>query len=184
MSQDESTSPESPDPEARRARRRRRRWLMFTGLPLLAIGGAFAARALADHRGWGHHRGDRGASTEQALRERMGHGADRMARHLDLSASQRRQIDAILDTHSAKLFAMKQQRKQLHNQLFDAIKSGDQARIEAARKAGIDHFDAATKVWTEMGVLAYDVLDADQRAEVMEHFERFAPHGHPGHPGH
>jgi len=168
------------DAGARRSRRRRRRWLMFTGLPLLAIGGVFAAKAFADHgHGLGHHgHGFRGAKTVEDLRERMGDRAERLLGHLDATDAQRREVDAILDTTAPQLFAMKDERRKLHREMFDAVRSGDAVKIEAARKAGVTHLDEASKVWVEMAQLGYDVLDDDQKAEVMEHIERFGPRDH------
>lgn len=184
MTTDDNTPGPSTDSDSKQhhSRRRRRRWLMFTGIPLLALGGAFAAKALADHHGHGFGRGHglHSAKTVDELRQRMTRRAERMLGYLDATDAQRREIDAIIDTNAPQLFALKAEGKKLHKHMFDAVRSGDAAAIETARKAGITHFDAASKVWVEAATLAYDVLDAEQKAEVMEHFERFGPrmHGH------
>lgn len=184
-----TTGPRDDDdsnPEGFRSRRqRRRRWMMFTGLPLLALGSVFAARAFADGHGRWHHGGGHGrwhhdsASTVDEFQQRLGRRADRVLDYLDATEAQQQEIDAIIETSVPQLFALKTEGRDLRGQLFAAVKAGDRDQIERLRKAGVNHLDRASKVYIDTAQLAMDVLDEQQKSELMDKLDRFAKYfGH------
>lgn len=173
-----TTSPEA-DPARPRHRRRgfRRRWLLLSGIPIAAAG-LFAARAFAHGGhgfGCGHGGGPRSAD---ALAERMVDHLDFMLDRVDADDAQRAEVAKIAARQAPALFEQRTRARALRGEMVSALRQGEQDRLEALRKRGVTLFDEATATGLSTAQQVGDVLDDDQRAQVLAKLERFLGRHH------
>ena len=167
----------------RKASRRRRgrfgkRWWIFASLPLAALG-AWGCHSHAHGHdsatpGWYGHswHGHAKVTNEAEMQKRMSRRAKRVLSHLDATDEQRAEIDALIVDRAPALFAMRVEGRELKAEFAQALIDGNSEEIERLRVAGVAHLDKASELWIRTAQTALAALDEEQRAEVMEHFER------------
>lgn len=174
MTEDTKSPPDDTPPTAappRPPRRRlRRRWLLLSGIPIAAVD-LFAARAFAHG---GHHcRHGHGATTEEAMREHMVGRLDYLLDRVDADDAQRAEVERIVARRTPALFETRKQGRALRGELVTALRSGDRDRLQTLRARGVSLFDEATALGLDTAQEIGDVLRPEQRAQVLEHFDRF-----------
>jgi Spy/CpxP family protein refolding chaperone len=167
------TPPETTTSEPKRAPQRRRRWLLASGLGLVAaLTGLFATRALAHGHGFGRGFGGRAESAEE-LREHLGRKAEFVLSRVDATEQQQQRIGQILDQAAPKLFTTMTKGKELRKAFMQAMTSGDHAKAESSRKQVLAWADESSKLWLSTFEQAMGVLDSAQRQKIQEHMQRF-----------
>lgn len=99
-----------------------------------------------------------------------GRGFDRMAKHLDLSASQKEQIQKIHTTARADMERLREEGRSLHergSQLWSAAQLDD-AAIEQWRQQLSAHHDKMSQHMTQVMLASAKVLSPEQRAKAVE----------------
>ncbi|MDD9939697.1 MAG: hypothetical protein OXU20_01425 [Myxococcales bacterium] len=160
-------------------RGRSRRWWLWTGLPLLAVVGAFAGRAWA-HGSFGC-RGRHHSRSPDEFSEHLSRVVERVLSRLDVSDAQLMSARAIVARNASALYGVHQEGRDLRRQLIEAVKRDDRNQIEVLRKRAIETVDQGSSLWIANVQELSDVLTADQRAKLVERLERFG--GRWGHGG-
>ncbi len=162
---------ESPTP-------RRRRFFLFGALAALA-GALFIGSAVASD-GWGAGFCDGSEMTAETARERADRVADRALSRVDATDEQRAEVGAILDEAVPKLFAAKVEHRQNHDAWKAALgaETIDRAALEALRVEAIESADEVSSLGLDVVADLAEVLDADQRGELIELAESFKGRRH------
>jgi len=166
-------------------RRRGRRWVLWTGLPLLAVAGVFASRAWA-HGGFGGFgcRGHERSRTPEQFEDRLTSMVERVFSHLDASDDQLKAAREIVARNAQGLYAVHAEGRGLRKELMAAAQQNDRDQIEVLRKRGIATMDRGSSLWIANIQELSDVLTPEQRSELFEHLEHFGGrHGPFGHHG-
>ena len=164
-------------------RRRARGWIM--GLALLglgAAGGALATFAVdaGAHGGWGHGFGHhwRGHATDAAhVTERLQHASAWALGKVDATEEQQERIDAILAGAVNDIFPMRAEHQAHRRDLIAELARPqiDREGLERVRAAELILAEKATARLLDATVAIAEVLDPEQRQQLVE---RFAEHRH------
>ena len=166
-----------------RRNRRVRGWIAALALIAFgAAGGAVATIAVdaGAHGGWRHgvwlHGRGHVASPEQAI-ERMQHVAAWALGSVDATDEQRERIDGILASAVRDLFPLRDEHLAHHRDLIAELARPqvDPAGLERVRTQEIALVEKATTRLLDATVAVAEVLDPEQRQQLVE---KFASHRH------
>ncbi len=156
----------------------RRRLFLFGALAALA-GALFIGSAVASD-GWGPGFCDGSEMTVDTARERAGAIADRALSRVDATDAQRSEVSTILDEAVPKLFDARAEHRANHDAWKDALgaETIDRDALEALRADAIESADEVSTLGLDVVADLAEVLDADQRAELIELAESFKGRRH------
>ena len=163
------------------AKRRARRWVVAAALVALgAAGGAVTTVAVSAgaHGGWHHgfrmHEHGYSAGPERAMRRVQRVSAWALG-SVDATDDQRERIDAILAATVNDLMPLRDEHLAHHGDLIAELARPqvDPAGLERVRAAEIALVDKATDRLLDATVAIADVLDAEQRRQLVERFAEF-----------
>lgn len=143
------------------------------------VGGLVAiptAIAYAGGHGMGHGCGRHEApQSAEEVREHMEKGKGFILDKIDATPEQEAKVDAVLDRLAPELFALKDDKEALHQDLRAALTADnvDAAEVESIRKEGLALADEASRLVLGGVVEIAQVLTPDQRGELAEAAERF-----------
>lgn len=131
------------------------------------LGAVFPLAATGCHRG--HHDG-----SEAEMREHAHDMAELVLDHVDANAEQEARIEQILDPLVPELVALRPERRALMLELQEALAAPqvDPRRVDEIRKKGLELADRASARMAQALVDAAQVLDQDQRAKLVKHWQR------------
>ncbi len=181
----ETPTPESSTPnpkrtdDCKRHRHGRRGGLRrFFGATLFVgalVAVPFAVAHAARGHGFGGCHGRDAPTTAAELRERMDQGAGFFYDRVDATAEQEAAIDAVLDRVAPSLFALRDQKEALHDDVKVALTADqvDAAELERLRKEGLALADEASRIVVSGVAEIAKVLDPEQRRDLAEAAARF-----------
>ncbi|MBM4368051.1 MAG: periplasmic heavy metal sensor [Deltaproteobacteria bacterium] len=122
--------------------------------------------------GCGHH--DAPQSAED-VREHMEKGKGFILGKIDATPEQEARVDAVLDRLAPELFALKDDKESLRDDLRAALtaENVDAAEVESIRKEGLGLADEASRIVLGGVVEIAQALSPDQRAELAEAAQKF-----------
>lgn len=154
--------------------RHRRGWRAFRFLAFvgLLVG---VPLAVANAAGFGGGHCDKASVTSsEALRERMDRPTSWLLHKVDATDEQAARVDAVLDETAPALFALKDEQVALKDRLHTALAAPavDAAEVERIRQDGLGLAEEASGVLVDALVDIANVLDAEQRAELLKLADR------------
>ena len=164
-------------------KRRARGWVVALALVTLgAAGGALTTIAVdaGAHGRWhhGHRMHGRGiAADPQRMIERVQHASAWVLGSVDATDEQRERVDAILASVVNDLFPLRDEHLVHHRDLIAELARPevDFAKLERVRTAELGLVDQASARLLDATVAITEVLDAEQRRQLVE---EFAEHRH------
>jgi Spy/CpxP family protein refolding chaperone len=131
------------------------------------LGAVVALAATGCHRG--HHDG-----SESEMRERAHDVATLVLEHVDASTEQAARIEQILDPLVPDLVALRPERQALMAELQGVLGAADvdPVRVEELRKKALALAERASARGAKALVEAAQVLDQEQRAKLIRHWQR------------
>ncbi len=133
------------------------------------------AHAAGGHGFGGGCHGKGAPQSSEELREQLGKGAGFMLNKIDATPEQEAQVDAVLDRVAPELFALKDDKEALHQDLRAALTAaevnGDE--VESIRKEGLQFADDASKIVLGGIVEIARALTPEQRTELADAAARF-----------
>ncbi len=128
------------------------------------------------HGGMGHGCGGHDApQSAEDVREHMEKGKGFILDKIDATPEQEAKVDAVLDRLAPELFALKDDKESLHQDLRAALtaENVDAAEVESIRREGLALADEASRLVLGGVVEIAQALTPDQRAELAEAAEKF-----------
>ena len=147
--------------------KRRSRWIVASGIAVLALAGVGAAGAMGGGGGMGHQMMEIGMKHGGNF---AGRGLHRAFSAVDATAEQEDRIWAIIDDARAELRPMMREFRDTRAQALElmAAPAIDRAAAETMRAERIAAIDEASKKLTEAAIEAAEVLTPEQRAKFAE----------------
>ena len=189
MSETETTpTPETPNTNGRCGKgegncrgghRRGRGFRRFFGAALFIgclVGVPWAvAHAAGGHGFGGGCHGNGAPKTAEELREHMGKGAGFMLNKVDATPEQEAQVDAVLDRVAPELFALKDDKEALHQDIRAALTAPEvnADEVELLRKEGLQLADDASKIVIGGILEIARALTPEQRIELADAAAKF-----------
>jgi periplasmic protein CpxP/Spy len=136
-------------------------------LPVIALAGAGA-------HAW---RGMGPPQSEEELRERMDHGADRILGAVDATAEQQAGLDAILDEAAASLWERHGERDARHAEIRAVLTADtiDRKALEGLRKDAVAAFDEVSADVVGWVADAAELFSPEQRRAIAEVHDQLHP---------
>jgi Spy/CpxP family protein refolding chaperone len=137
-----------------------RRGMLVAVVPIIAVGC--------------HGRHHRAGMSEAELREHAQDGAEFVLDHVDASEDQEGRVSQILDQLVPDLVALRPEKEALATELSQVLGADqvDPARVEEIRKKAIALADRASARMAKSLVETAQVLDKEQRAKLIRHWQR------------
>lgn len=146
---------------------------LFVGL---LVGVPLAVANAGGHHGFGGGCHGKGApQSAEEVREHLGKGAGFLLNKVDATPEQEAQVDAVLDRVAPELFALKDDKEALHQDLRAALTAPEvnADEVESIRKEGLQLADDASKIVIGGIVEIARALTPEQRTELAEAAAKF-----------
>jgi periplasmic protein CpxP/Spy len=149
--------------------RSRRRWLLFAA-PVALIGGTMATSAFAFGPGWHGWGGGDPEKMEKMVDRRV----DRMLDSIDASADQKTRVKGTIARLRPQLRALRAEKHKLHEAGAKALAADrvDPNEIERLRREALKLAERGSTLVSGGLVEIAQVLNPEQRRELLEHFQR------------